>query len=174
MINSTGKVLEILCTGTFTTADMRRRVKILSKSFFEYVFFKDSTTIVLDSLQEYIVSKSSDSDKNILFQVLPVAVAEINVSNIERYFTKLKEEIGLLEVLPLYLPTELPETEIFKISIWCRKQISPHILLDVHIDESVVGGCAFVHDNKYYESSFRRLIVKHPDIITGIIDQYAE
>ena len=60
-----------------------------------------------------------------------------------------------------YIPMLFGAQEYKRLGAWFREQVSPRMVLDIKIDPSVAGGCAFVWKGIYHDFSFKNFMSKH-------------
>jgi F0F1-type ATP synthase delta subunit len=121
------------------------------------------------------ISKEGDEDdvQAVLAWGEPV-LAAFTREDVHKKMIDLHAAIEDLPLLTLYIPMEFSSAEMTTIGQWCRTQCDQSILLDVHIDAHVVGGCAFVWNDTYHEFSFRSRIKEQAGVITNTLSSYAK
>jgi hypothetical protein len=86
----------------------------------------------------------------------------------------LRKQIGDLPTIGLYVPFELKNGECHAVGKWLRDNINPTLVLDIHKDESIVGGCAITAAGMWRDYSLRYYMRKKQAEIVGIMTKYVE
>jgi len=87
---------------------------------------------------------------------------------------EMRESIGKLPTIGLYVPHRPNAADELKYGEWLRTNINPELVLDVHVDDGVVGGCAITADGMWRDYSVRYFMRKRRDDIIGILTNYVE
>ncbi len=66
-----------------------------------------------------------------------------------------RDEIKAIEPLYFYLPFELPEEEILKISSKLRRDYGKQFLIETRVDPQLLGGCALSYKGVYKDYSLK-------------------
>jgi len=74
----------------------------------------------------------------------------------------------------VYLPFEPKGDFIAMVGHWLRKNTNKSVLMDIHFDPTVVGGCAVVWNNVYHDFSVHYYLNKHQDYLMDLIKEYGE
>lgn len=172
MSSDTQHILASMCSNTFTVTDMHRRLGLLRECV-EVALFHESeipfNEVVITKLQQ----RGSTGDVAAVTAWADAVFSAFTASTSATKMTALQAAIDELPVLALYIPVVFPDEELALIGQWCRIQCDPSVLLDIHIDPGVVGGCAFVWNDTYHDFSFRRKLAAHPNLITTELSTYA-
>lgn len=144
---------------------------MLLKEFFSKRFFKEHGD---ESLKE---SLGIFLDENNVGEMLKKSVVSLP-DEFFQYFTKdnlndaiqsLEDEVNNRPKLSLYIPTILPPTEVEKLGRWVRDNIQEGLFVDLEVDTSVVGGCAFVWNGVHHDYSFRYYFDKNRNEIKNLV-----
>ncbi len=160
---------------TFSLGDFFRRVDIMQR-FFEHFFF-EATSLEGDRAQ-LLRTYYRDGDPETLTHANAVAAWGTDVldtytaSNLYERVSEFKQTIRACPTLILYVPAHLSRIQIERISTWCRTNIKPTLILDLHIDPRVVGGCAFAYDNVYHDVSLTYFLKKQRAEILKLVRAY--
>jgi hypothetical protein len=167
----TAPVVQILTANTFTVGDMRRRLGLLQECV-ELALFTDETTDAVTAIKAAILERGREDDVAAVTAWDEALFSLFTATNIAEHMSALHEAVDALPELTLYIPVSFPEKELADIAVWCREECAPLLLLDVHIDPKVVGGCAFVWNDAYHDFSFQAQVKKYPGVITQQLNTY--
>jgi F0F1-type ATP synthase delta subunit len=115
---------------------------------------------------------NTDSDAAIRDLKQRILGLSIKLSLAKSELNELHQAVDALPVMTLYIPVAFPEVELAGIAQWARQECAPLLLLDIHIDSQVVGGCAFVWNDRYHDFSFKTQVKKYPGVITQQLSTY--
>lgn len=76
-----------------------------------------------------------------------------------------------LPTLVLYAPVPLARGSVKTIGEWCRREISPRILLELKVDGRMTGGCAFAWEGVFYDFSLSYFIEKHAQAYRALVER---
>jgi len=96
-----------------------------------------------------------------------------NPVEMERLLKKLKEAISKMDEVPIKIAVDLPYLKLKNIAKWFRKQTKIQVLLNVTVDEKLLGGVIILKGGRRKDYSLRTKLEElftHPDFdITGLI-----
>ena len=167
--------LKKICENTHTTNDFHRRLGLLQECLEEVLYHDDAhadinSRITLGVAHAQKVGTSEDAQA---LEEWGVAVWSLfQIRNVVAVITKIKEEGELLPVLTLYIPVAFDTQGTKLVSVWCRENINPQILLELVVDSKVTGGCAFVLNDTYHDFSLRHAVEQNKGIVTQLLSSY--
>lgn len=173
MIGDTSALLQKMLENTYTQADMYRRLSILRQCV-EYAVFTE-TNMSYEEECTLFLSKIENHDDAVAVQAWGDDVFRaFTKKNISKIMKDLQEAVDALPLLKLYVPVEFPDEEVAKTAQLCRSKFKEGMLLDMHVDPQVAGGCAFVWDDTHHDFSFHSRMKSVPGAITDELQKYAD
>ena len=165
-------LLEI-CANTYTATDIHRRLSLLQECVEEVVYHAHAKGILKEEALAFAKTIMSPLDVQAFSEwgdsvwglFSPHAVAEV--------IQALKAQSEMLPMLKLYVPVLFEPEKVASLGQWAREQIAPHILLEMHIDPAVTGGCAFVFNDTYHDYSLHRAFAAHKGVVRELLNTYA-
>jgi len=173
MSSRTQGLLTYMLRNTYTGNDLHRRMGILRQCV-EHALFTQGDISFDQACEAFLSDDVLEGDAQAVRQWGAQVLTAFTQQNISAHMNDLHAEVDLLPVLTLYIPKELPHEEIDSIGLWSRAQCDEKVLLDIHIDPEVVGGCGFVWNDTYHEFSFRSKIKEQTGVITELLSGYAK
>ena len=172
MTGGAADLIGTIVSNTYTTHDLERRLGVL-RGCVEAALFTETELSYLEECTLYLGNQASEADAHAIKEWGEPVLTAFSQNNVGPLIKELQTAAEQLPTLMIYLPCTLPERELETIAQWCREERAPRTMLDVHIDVSVVGGCAFVSGDTYQEISFRSRIKDSPQLITHLLEAYA-
>jgi len=173
MSGDTSALLKKMLENTYTQADMYRRLSVLRQCV-EYAVFTD-TGMSYEEECTLFLSKIDNQEDAVAVQAWGDDVFRVFTKmNISKTMKDLQEAVDALPLLKLYVPVEFPEDEVGKTAKMCREKLREGMLLDMHVDPQVAGGCAFVWDDTHHDFSFHSRMKAVPGAITSELQKYAD
>ena len=169
-------VLTLLCRNTYTTDDLHRRISLLHTSLEEVLYVETSSesSNVFERGIAHAQTLGTSEDVAALTQWGEEVWGAFNERTLSDSMQKLKALVEHVPVFVLYLPVAFDNVSLAVLGEWCRDYVHENVLLEVHIDPAVVGGCAFVaKDTTYHDASFTSLLRTHSGLITTLLSSYA-
>ncbi|HUD19764.1 MAG TPA: hypothetical protein VMR81_04950 [Patescibacteria group bacterium] len=162
---------ETILKTSFVKADVHRRIRVL-RQFLEQKYYGRGEKL---NLKEFLdKEKVSDTDKTVLAGWGPEILEGITKENAYDLTDAMTDEIKELPLITLYIPFEPDEASIQRIGTWFRENVDKRTLVDINVEASVFGGCAFAQDGVYHDYSLRGLLSRHYQEIRTVFDQYAK
>ena len=162
--------LQDLLDTTYTKENFQRKSMLL-KEFFSKWFFKEHGDMSLkDNLSSFL-------DENNIGEALKESLLALS-DNFYNHFTKdnmgdvlsdLDSEVEKKPILTMYIPTVLPPVEVLKLGKWVRTNIQKDIFLNLDIDSSSIGGCAFVWNGVYHDFSLKYYFDKNRTEVKNLV-----
>lgn len=165
-------LIDIIISNTYTVQDLERRLGVL-RSCVEAALFTDTELSYLEECALYLANQASEPDARAIKEWGEPVLSSFSQSNINACMKELHEASERLPVFTIYLPVEFPESELKSLCEWCRSEQTANMILDVHIDASVVGGCGVVAHDTYHDLSFEARKKEFPELVANILNQYA-
>lgn len=165
------ELLTTITKNAYTKSDIQRRLRIF-RGYLEHSFYSQENTL---SLEDFLDSKQTASDDRSAIVSWGEAFAgAFTKDTMYHLIDMLIERSNDLPEINVYIPYEPVPGEIAKMGSWFRKNVNPAMLVNLHIDPTILGGCAFAWQGIYRDYSLRHYIMKHRDAIVDIIRRYAE
>jgi hypothetical protein len=86
----------------------------------------------------------------------------------------IRKDVGDLPTVGLYVPHRPNAPDELKYGAWLREKVNPELVMDIHVDDGVVGGCAITAAGMWRDYSVRYYMRKKRDDIIGIMTKYVE
>lgn len=155
---------------TYTTDDLVLRIGLMRKYYDQRLFRpgKEVTlrTAVEDECDQYTLrAVETWNDRFEKENMQPLVVYEALES--------VQEELAGMPSIKLYVPVRFTSPQVEQLGVWLRGNIQPNILMSLHIDPRVTGGCSFIWKDVYYDFSLRYFIDKKKDEIHEMFGKYA-
>lgn len=171
----TSALLDIMLKNTYIKSDLYRRVGLL-KEFLEHTFFsghlqESSQDLFLEFLREKGVEGSEDTKALLEWGAIAQGFTD---GNLRERLVNLDNEIKELPTIITYFPMAFGTKEYEMLGKWFREQVSPRMVLDVKIDPSTAGGCAFVWKGIYHDFSFKNFMGKHEPELKEALRTYGK
>lgn len=172
-----GALPATILKNTYSVTDLYTRLDMLQR-FFEHYFFESGEP--KGERGKLFSEFYKDADADVRFHVDAVAVWDgtafesFTEQNLHARMQELKQAIAAVPMLTLYVPAHFTSAQIEPIGIWCRAYVQSNVLLDLHVDPDVVGGCAFVHNNAYHDISFSYFVEKERAALMQLVQKYVE
>jgi F0F1-type ATP synthase delta subunit len=162
--------LSTVLASTYVKADVLRRIHLM-REYLEQRFFTPGEK---HDLPEYLdIAKIVPEDKNALNTWGNTFFNQFTKENAYSILDLMAQEVKNLPVINLYIPVGLPPEELSKLGIWVRQNINASVLIELHVDSSTFGGCAFAWNGVYYDYTLRHYMRKKTDSIRKILTDYA-
>jgi hypothetical protein len=174
MINDTQTVLSHILKNTYTVGDINRRLGVLRQTV-EHVLFTHSDTAFMEACATFLsrVDEVDAEDARALLQWDEPVFTAFTQQNVAARMTELHAMVDSLPLLTLYIPVAFPLDEMTSIGQWARANCDENVIMDVHIEPDVVGGCAFVWNDTYSNISFKSKVKEQKGLVTEVITGYA-
>lgn len=166
------EIVNMIVSNTYTVQDLERRLGVL-RGCVEAALFTETDMPYLEECAVYLDTHASAVDAHAVREWGESVLNAFSQSNVRTLIKKIQTMAEELPILTIYVPCEFSDPEIKPISEWCRKEESQHMMLDVHVDAAVVGGCAFIAGDTYQEISFTTRLQESPQLITNLLSGYA-
>lgn len=163
-----------MLSNTYTLEDLRARVGML-RVFFEHSFYgadEKGREPQVSKIDE-ILKDENKYHKKALKALGSEFFKSFNYKNTNSILNYFLENANSLPRFVLYSPTLISENKKEEIGKMIKGEISENCLMEILVDENIVGGCGFVWQNKYYDLSLQYFIEKNKKEILNFIKGYA-
>lgn len=100
-------------------------------------------------------------------------VGEATVGSLHNFLEAIQAWVKALPELTIYVPTALDSAGEAIIGAWCRKEVAPNLMLDIQVEATVIGGCAFVTGGHFHDYSLHGRFADNPSVVADVLDSYA-
>lgn len=166
-------LLERIKQNTFSQEDMYRRLGVLRECI-EYAVYTNTDKTQEEECIEFLSKIENQDDADVIKAWGGELFNAFNQQNTSHLLHDLQEKAHAMPLLIVYVPVAFPETEIQKMAVWAREKMDSDMLLEMHIEPTVVGGCAFVWNDTYHDFSFHGRRQEVLDAIAEEMEKYAE
>ena len=87
---------------------------------------------------------------------------------------EIRDTIGALPTIGLYVPHRPKSADEVLYGEWLRSKVNPQLVMDIHVDDGVVGGCAITADGMWRDYSIRYYMRKKREDVINILTTYVE
>lgn len=149
---------------TYVRSDMVYRISLLNE-FFDFVFFTDHDSVANKDTVRQFAGNRKEPGKDIDFlKSLPKTFMEIFTRDSFRTVLRdMSDGLQQLPILSLTVPVAFPLEHTEAIGKWARATITPDVMLDISVDETVYIGCRFVWKNIMHDFSIEHYFDLHKD-----------
>jgi hypothetical protein len=163
----TDDYIKIMLPNTFTKADMLRRIRY-AREFLEQEYY-----VSKPDLPTFLLSKhATTDDMDAMISWGDAFYKSFAKNTMYNLFNTISEKVKKMPAVNMYIPYEPVPAEIVKLGTWFRKNTYPNILIDLHVDYTLLGGCAFAWKGMYRDYSLRYFMQKRRDEIGKLISEY--
>lgn len=152
----------------YTKADIQRRMRLL-REYLEQIHFTGERI----DLTKFLLSRRAQTDDIDAF--LSWGNEFFDTFTKEKAYpilNAISEHMKTLPVISMYIPYEPVPAEINKLGIWVRRNVDEQVLIDLHTDPTLLGGCAFAWQGTYRDYSLRYYMQKKREEIAKVIQEY--
>ncbi len=168
-MESADLIIKILAN-TYTKTDLTRRSRLL-REFLEKTFFTPDE----EEMTKYLISRQATTEDIDAFLTWGKDFfAAFTHENTYKILESLKNQAKSAPVVILYIPYDAVGAEVVKLGRWMRRHVHKDVLLDLHTDPTLLGGCAFVWHGVYRDYSLRYYMLKRREEIHSLIGQYVQ
>lgn len=166
---TTEEIVKTIVKSTYTTADIQRREMFLRQYLEQAYFVPDAERDVT----KFLLAKHAQTDDMKAFVAWGDGFfSQFDKNRMYKMLSEIEEMIKTLPVVGVYVPYECTPAEIIKLGKWFRTNVDKMVIIDVHTDPTLLGGCAFVFNGVYRDYSLRYFMQKYKDTISNIIKAY--
>ncbi|MBI2595352.1 hypothetical protein HYW46_01295 [Candidatus Daviesbacteria bacterium] len=152
-------ILDLVLAHTYTRVDALRRLRIL-KQLLEGRLFG------LDQQPELI-----PQDSVWLNQLDTKIYNFFNRQNLYSLIDEVEKFIKQVLTLTIYLPFELPDTELIALGEYLRKDYGKNFLVEIKFDSNLIGGCSLIWKSILKDYSLKKRMEDSREVILGNLKQ---
>lgn len=162
------KIISSMLTNTFTTDALVERIALM-RIYFGKRLFAGSENI---PIREVLAGTCSEHTLKALEEWMR-AFTESALSPLLVYeaLDAIEEDLAGVPALTLYVPVRFDDAQVAGFGRWFRENLQPNMLLTLHVDPLVVGGCAFVWHDVYYDFSLRYFVNRESSAVFSMFNQ---
>jgi|AntRauTorckE6833_2_1112554.scaffolds.fasta_scaffold22747_3 hypothetical protein len=167
-------LLQRILLHTYRKSDFYRALDAVQE-YLEHAFYNTDDTDDTHHTERLVRHAESQGDVLVAERLKEWGEPVLSVFTRENLYKKLKdlkEEFEGLPEIVLYAPVLFGKEETETIGAWCRENLDRNIVLSMHVEPSVVGGCAFVWNGTYYDFSLDYFWEKKKGEIAHVIRSY--
>lgn len=164
------QLLKTIMDSSFVKADVLRRTRIV-REYLEQRFYTPGDK---KNLKEFLsVPSISEDDRKVMSAWGGDFYDSFTKENAYDLLEKVNGQVKDLPTVNLYIPIELGPDEVSKLGSWFRINVDKNILIELHVDSSTFGGCAFAWNGVYTDYSLRHYLHKRMDGVRKVLTEYA-
>jgi len=156
---------------TFTVTDAHHFLSVL-RQVLDKIFFVSDEGLSTDERYRNVVAALPESDKYHLEALSIDFLQTVSSENVHAILHDVRDWIESRPKITLYVPVTFESEQLKMIGSWCRAEISQNLFLEIIVEPSVVGGCAFIYKSSYHDMSLRARLHEDPTVIPNIIARY--
>lgn len=164
-------LLQRILLHTYTKSDFYRTLDVVQE-YLEHAFYNTDDTDDSNHTERLVRYAESQGDILVAEHLKGWGEPVLSVFTRENLYEKLKELRNAFEGLPeivVYAPVLFGKEEVLTIGTWCRENLDRNIVLNMQVEPTVVGGCAFVWNGTYHDFSLNYFFEKKKGEITHLI-----
>ncbi len=162
------KMIVTILKSSYTKTDIGRRTRLL-REYLEKSFFTPEKS----EMTKFLISRQATTDDIDTFLGWGEGFFRaFTKENLYSFISAVNSRMKKLPIVTLYIPYEPVPAEIIKLGRWFRGNVSEEVLVDLHTDPSLLGGCSFVYRGVYRDYSLRYYMMKKRAQIEKIITEY--
>ncbi len=165
------QLVTTMLASSFMKADLLRRIRLV-REFSEQRFFTPSGKKELPEF--YTFANVSEEDQKVLNGWGKDFFSSFTKENAYDLLEKIAAKTKDLPAINLYVPINPDANEAGKLGAWFRANVDKFILIEVHVDSSTFGGCAFAWNGVYYDYSLRHYMHRKMDGIRKVLDEFTK
>lgn len=166
---------DTILKNTFSLGDMYTRADLLGR-FFEHLFFGAAEREGARAHLIHAYYQSADPETQAHADAIAAWGDDVlntyTAENLYERVHELKQAAEANSKIVLYVPVRLSTAHIERIGVWCRTNVQPNIILDLKVDPSTVGGCAFAFNNLLHDVSLSYFVKKQRPEMLKILHAY--
>ena len=165
------QILETILTSSFVKADVMRRIRIIREYLEQRFFTPEGTKDLPEFFKATKIAEEDQGAINAWGKDFFTSFTKENAYDlIEHVLTKVKD----LPTVNLYVPMEVSPEEAPKLGAWFRRNVGSTILIEVHVEPTTFGGCAFAWNGVYYDFSLRHYMHNKMTEIRKVLTDYGK
>lgn len=165
----TDELMHKILQNAYTKVDIQRRVRLLREYLERGFYTPDHRPDVTKFLLE---KRATTDDIEAFISWGKDFFNHFTRNNTYDLLNAIIDSIRILPVVSVYIPYEPVPAEVVKLGGWFRRNVNDTVLIDLHTDPALLGGCAFAWKGMYRDYSLRYYMQKRRDEIEKIITEY--
>jgi hypothetical protein len=154
---------------TYTKPDMLRRLRMI-REYMEYKFFSNRENANLDGyLRDNAIV---GPDAAALMSLGEEFFLAFTKANAYAYINALVDRVNLYPVMTVYIPFDPTYDDVVKLGVWFRDEVDKTIIMELHVEPRLLGGCAFSYKGIYKEYSLMYYLKKKRQDISQMLNGY--
>ena len=163
------ELFQTVLDSTFVKTDVMRRTRII-REFLEQKFYTPGEKRPLKEFLEHV--NTSADDIQTMERWGDPFFSSFTKENAYDLLEKVKGHVKDLPTINLYVPVLLGPSEIPKLGAWFRTNVDKKILIELHVEPSTFGGCAFAWNGVYVDYSLRHYLHTRLDAVRKVLSDY--
>jgi hypothetical protein len=163
------KVISIMLKNTFTTDDLVQRIALMRIYFSKRLFSGTDHIPIHEALQGECTPYTLAALERWMDDFKDAALSPLVVFEA---LDAIEEDLAGVPAVTVYFPIMFDVETVEGFGKWFREKVHPNILLTVHTDPTVAGGCSFVWNSIYYDFSFRYYVEKESAAVLKMFDTH--
>lgn len=164
------KIISTMLKNTYTTDELVERIGLMRKYYERFLFQANENVTLREVVKEECDPHTLRAleEWNTAFEkdaIQPIMVYEALES--------VQEDLAGVPSITLYVPVRLAPEHVERLGVWFRENVQPNILISLHVDPRMTGGCGFIWKDVYYDFSLRYFIEKNREEINDMFGTYA-
>lgn len=154
-------MLEQILSNTHTTEELYSRIALLREALEAYLFkgVANDAGSTAEGVRRFIAQSEADVEtKEAVEEWGDDLFNAFTQDNLYEELQKLWDAADDFPRLTLYVPINLHGESAASVGKWARGNLGERVILDIHIEPSVVAGATFVWQGKSYDYSVRKLL----------------
>jgi F0F1-type ATP synthase delta subunit len=163
------QLLETIINTSFVKADVLRRTRIV-REYLEQKFFTPGEK---KNLKEFLEGlQASEDDTKVLSKWGDAFFHSFTKENAYELLDKINGHVKDLPSVNLYVPVTLEPDDVAKLGDWFRKNVDSNVIIELHVESSTFGGCAFAWNGVYTDYSLKHYLHKRMDAISKVLTEF--
>jgi hypothetical protein len=164
------QLLDTILASTYVKADVLRRLRII-REYLEQRFFTPGEK---KDLPEFLATQNvTTNEKDLIIGWGVAFFTSFNKENAYDYLEHMNTRVKDLPTVNMYVPIGLDSGQTVKIGLWVRANVDKEALVEIHVESTAFGGCAFAWNGVYYDYSLHHYMHKKMDGIRKVLDGFA-
>lgn len=165
------QILSTIIGDTYTVSDLSRRLALIRAYSEHRIFLKSNPK----NLETFLRDKgASELDIEIMTSWNEDFYNYFNKDNLYFVVKNLEVDLKTLVTITVYLPYTPNGEEVVKLGKWFRESLNTDILMDIKVNDQLIGGCAFVWKGIYKEFDLHFFLKKSRKELLNIFESYVK
>lgn len=169
----------IFLTNVNTKIEALRRLRLL-KGFLNQIFFEQQSKVDIKQSIDRFFEVSQDAsefievDKAFFLKLGDDFYKQFNTRTLNKQLEELEATLNQVKGVIVYLPIELPQTEVEKMGQWFKVNVGEQTIMDIQYDPTLIGGAAFSYNGVLKDYSLRARITTQKEMILQTLLSFKE